>query len=419
MTDPYIIKTGVLSGEVIAPPSKSVSHRLLILAALSGKACEVHNLLLSEDLYITVNALKAMGYGLELKGNTAFLTGKREIPDKTREIYFGDSGTSARLLTAVAGAQPGKYLLDGSPRMRQRPMEPLIHALQKLGVSMKHQNGYLPIKIEGRILKGGEVEIDVSQSSQYLSALMLIAPLTETGLRIIPSTDMASKSYSDLTLSMLSENNINVHQDHKSIFIEGNHRPTIHRTGVEGDYSSAAYFAVGSAISGGKIYIKEIKQDSRQGDRIVLDLLKKAGAIVHWDDKGAHISGSKLKGITVNMYDYPDLVPTVAIMALFAEGFSRFRRVSHLKMKESDRINAIITNINNLGGSANIDETDLVIQPKPLKGTFIRTFNDHRIAMSFALVGLRVPEVKIENPDCVKKSFPDFWNKFEQLVKPI
>jgi len=419
MIDPYIIKPGVMRGEVTAPPSKSVSHRMLILAAISGKKCEVHNLLLSEDIYITVNALKAMGYGLELQGNTAYLSGKREIPDEIREIYFGDSGTSARLLTAVAGAQPGKYLLDGSPRMRQRPMEPLIHALQKLGVSIKHRNGYLPIKIEGRILQGGEVEIDVSQSSQYLSALMLIGPLTESGLRIIPSMNMASKSYSDLTLSMLRENNIAILQDEKSIFIEGNHRPIIQQGRVEGDYSSAAYFAVGSAISGGRVYIKGIRKDSKQGDHMVLDFLEKAGAKVRWDDTGVHITGNKLKGISVNMNSYPDLVPTVAIIALFTKGISRFQQVSHLKIKESDRLNAIVTNITGLGGSANIDGTDLVIQPKSLKGTFIRTFNDHRIAMSFALVGLRVPEVRIENPDCVKKSFPDFWTIFEQLVKPI
>lgn len=419
MLDPYIIKPGIMRGEVSAPPSKSISHRLLILAAISGKICEVHNLLLSEDIYITVNALKAMGYGLELRENTAYLNGKREIPNKIREIYFGDSGTSARFLTAIAGAQPGKYLLDGSPRMRQRPIEPLIHALQKLGVSVKHRNGYLPLKIEGRVLQGGEVEIDVSQSSQYLSALMLIGPLTETGLRIIPSMNMASQSYSDLTLSMLRENNITVQQDDKSFFIEGNCRPTLQQGRVEGDYSSAAYFAVGSAISGGKVCIKEIRKDSKQGDHMVLDLLEKAGAKVRWNDKGVHIIGSKLKGISVNMYSYPDLVPTMAIMALFAKGISRFQQVSHLKIKESDRLNAILTNINGLGGSANIEGTDLVIQPKTLKGTFIRTFNDHRIAMSFALAGLLVPEVRIENPDCVKKSFPDFWAKFEELVKPI
>jgi len=417
-TDFREIKPGTLRGSVSVPPSKSISHRMLILGAISEKKCVVKHLLLSDDVKITLNALRKLGYVIELKGDTAYFNGERKIVSKPISINFGDSGTSARLLTALAAGLPGDYILDASSRMRKRPMAPLINALKDLKVSIKSTNGYLPIQLKGEILQGGEVHVDVTQSSQYMSALMLVAPLTERGLKIFPSREIASKSYADLTIAMLEQNGIRVEKNDSYIYIAGNQRPILTMSTVEGDFSSAAYFAVGAAISGGKVYIENINRNSWQGDRIILDVLKKAGANVHWDKKGASVLAGTLHGIEMDMSSVPDLVPTVAVLALFAEGKSGFGNVGHLRIKESDRLSAIINNISNLGGSAVVDGFDLIIKPKVLKGTRIQTYNDHRIAMSFALAGLCVPNTRIENPNCVTKSFPNFWFELDRLTHP-
>ncbi len=417
-TDFREIRVGTLRGSVSVPPSKSISHRMLILGAISEKECIVKHLLLSDDVEITLNTLRKLGYVIELKGDTAYFNGEREIVSTPISINFGDSGTTARFLTALAAGLPGEYILDGSSRMRERPMAPLINALKDLKVSIKSTNGYLPIHLKGEILQGGEVHVDVNQSSQYMSALMLVAPLTERGLKIFPSGEIASKSYADLTIAMLEQNGIRMEKNDSYVYITGNQRPTLTKNTVEGDFSSAAYFAVGAAISGGKVYIENINRTSWQGDRIILDVLKEAGVNVLWDEKGVYITAGTLRGIEMDMISVPDLVPTVAVMALFAEGKSEFRNVAHLRIKESDRLSAIVNNINNLGGSALVEGSDLTIKPKALKGSLIQTYNDHRIAMSFALAGLCVPNTQIENPNCVTKSFPNFWCELDRLTHP-
>ncbi len=417
-TDFREITAGTLKGSISVPSSKSISHRMLILGAISEKKCVVKHLLLSDDVKITLNALRKLGYVIELIGDTACFYGERKIISEPLSINFGDSGTSTRFLTALAAGLPGEYILDGSSRMRERPMAPLINALKDLEVSIKSTNGYLPIRLKGEILQGGEVHVDVSQSSQYMSALMLVAPLTERGLKIFPSVEIASKSYADLTIAMLEQNGIRMERSDSYVYIAGNQRPTLTKTTVEGDFSSAAYFAVGAAISGGKVYIENINRTSWQGDRIVLDVLKEAGANVRWDKKGAYVSAGTLRGIEMDMSSVPDLVPTIAVMALFAERKSKLRNVEHLRIKESDRLSAIIDNIANLGGSAIVEGADLIIKPKALKGALIQTYNDHRIAMSFALAGLCVPNTRIENPNCVTKSFPSFWFELDRLTHP-
>jgi 3-phosphoshikimate 1-carboxyvinyltransferase len=407
---------GILRGRLTAPSSKSISHRLLIIAALSGRKCRIDNLLRSEDLQITRQALGKMGFVMEDLGETVIFAGKREIPTQAVQIDFGNSGTSARLLTAVAAYLPGNFILNGSSRMQQRPMKPLLEALGSAGTKMEHRDGFLPITIRGGQLHGGEVIIDASYSSQFISALMLVAPCTEKGFRLTPSGPVASAGYIKLTTELMRKYGIDIHRQGQSLFIPGSQKYRLDQAVVEGDYSNISYFLVGAAISGGEILISGLEKDSAQGDRIILELAKKAGADIYWLENKLKIKAGDLRGIDENMNSCPDLVPSVAVLALFAKYPSRFRQVSHLQYKESDRLAAIIGNIRRLQGKAFLEKDDLIIHPSTLQGVSLPTYNDHRIAMSFAMAGLRIPGVRIENPGCVEKSFPEFWEYFDQLV---
>ena len=416
MNDPLLaykkIQPGKFRGEIVAPPSKSISHRLLILAVLSGKPCKITNILLSEDILITIQALSKMGFLLDQQRDTVIFSGERKASQNPVSIDFGNSGTSARLLTAVAALTPGNYLLTGSERMLQRPMLPLISALKDLGADLKHTDGFLPITIFGGTITEHLVTVDASQSSQFISALMLIAPHTRHGLKILINGPIASESYIYLTQSILEMAGVRIQSSAGEITIPGKQVYKLDKIRVEGDYSSISYFAVGAAISSGEITIQNLSPHSAQGDKAILDIIKTAGAQVSEVSEGYQITAKGLRGFEVDMLNYPDLVPAAAILALFCKGSSRIFNIEHLQYKESNRIQAIISNIENLGGSCILEGSDLIIHPQSLRGGLIRTFNDHRIAMSFSLLGLMIPGIKIENPDCVRKSYPNFWEDF-------
>ncbi len=415
---PHIeIKTGVLSGKTNAPPSKSITHRLLIIAALSGQRWHIKNPLFSDDTRITLDALNQMGFSMNSIPNEFVLDGTHKNIESPSVIFFGNSGTSARLLTAVAASISGEFHLDGTERMRQRPMFPLINALQQLGAEIEHQNGYLPMDVSGGNLKGGEVIIDASQSSQFISALLLIAPYLKQDLTILPEGTIASSGYVDLTFSLMRKNGIEVKKDGEKIVLPGNQNYVMRDDKVEGDYSSASYFLAGAALTGGSVTVSNLEQSSHQSDQIILEILSEAGARVVRESDKVIVKGGKIKGIDMDMQSCPDIVPTVAVMALFATGDTRMRNVRHLQFKESDRLKAIQENISRLGGESEIEGNDLIIKPRPLKGATLPTYDDHRIAMSFALAGLRVKGVSIENPKCVEKSFPEFWREFYQMIQ--
>jgi 3-phosphoshikimate 1-carboxyvinyltransferase len=245
----------------------------------------------------------------------------------------------------------------------------------------------------------------------------MLAPLTDQGLEISVSGSVVSQSYVQLTAAILKQVGIRIQHNEKVYFIPGHQNYQIKQAKVEGDFSSASYFAVGAAMSGGTICINNLHRDSKQGDRLVLDILKKAGANVFWKNQQVHIEAGDLIGIDEDMNSQPDLVPTIAIMSLFGKEKSRLRAIEHLRFKETDRLQALIDNIRKLTGKISMDHNDLIIEPVPLLGATLPTFNDHRIAMSFALAGLRIPGIKIENPECVNKSFPKFWHNFENLTK--
>jgi 3-phosphoshikimate 1-carboxyvinyltransferase len=412
------IKKAVLKGTISIPPSKSVTHRLLIINALSNKTATLIRPLVSEDTVITAKGLQTLGYQIKLNKNNAIFNRWNK---KTGEKVFIDvknSGTSARLLTAVASISGVNCVIDGSERMRQRPMKPIIEALTSLGASLNHNQGYLPISLQHSHLRGGIVEIDATKSSQFVSAIALIAPLLPETVTIRHRGKIASKPYLDLTLSLMQIAGIEIRNNPEEIVIPGVQTYTPVNTKVEGDFSSAGYFLVGAAITGGKVRCKNINADSVQGDKIILEILKNSGArITVWEDNIEVRGGSELNSIDFDMQNYPDLVPTVAVLSLFARGKSHLRNVLILRFKESDRIRAIIENIGRLGGNAFLNGPDLIIKSGRLKGALLDTYSDHRIAMSFALAGLKIPGVKIFNPECVHKSYPNFWIDLKKLSK--
>lgn len=409
------IACGYLQGEVSIPASKSLTHRYYILAALSRKPVTIHEPLRSEDTEITRRSITASGYQLKNEKDRVIFTGNWSAPPAPVEYAVANAGTSARLLTAFAAVQPVVTVIDGSQRMRQRPMGYLIVALEKLGIKIEHRDGFLPITVHGRQIEHSRTEIDARMSSQFLSALLMIAPKCRHGLTIDHFGRIASRPYVDITLSLMKTAGIKVTSDENSYTIAGGQNIQLPDVRVEGDYSSASYFLCSAAITGGPVTLKNLRPDSVQGDRVILDLLSSAGAEINWHNQDVTVRGGRLTGIDRDMNDSPDLVPAIAVTALFADSPSRFRNVGHLRYKETDRLAAIIDNITLLGGKAYADGEDLVIEPQPLSGAVLPTYDDHRMAMAFSLAGLKIPGVIIDNPACVAKSYPEYWNHFDSL----
>ena len=410
---------GRLMGKVQVPPSKSITHRVLILAALSRKPVKIAHPLDSEDTRFTLQALQALGYELEMVPGAWRFTGQYQPPQRAVRIFVGNSGTTARLITAFAALHPVEVQIDGSPRMRQRPMAPLLEALRTLGAQIESPSGTLPLWIRGGGLRGGTVGIDASESSQYVSALLLIAARISGGLTIRLTTPLVSRAYVQLTLSLLRQAGVRATETEQDFYVESEQQICLPNFSVEGDVSSASYFLIGAAISEGRVTVSNVGTASIQGDREIWKILAAAGAQVEEAPESITIAGNGLKGVDWDMSACPDLVPGMAVMAVFADGNSRFRQVQHLRFKESDRIAAILENIQRLGGKAKMDGPDLVVYPGARHGATIDPYQDHRIAMSFALAGLRIPGVVINEYNCVGKSYPAFWEDFARLHHPL
>jgi 3-phosphoshikimate 1-carboxyvinyltransferase len=434
------ITPSVLRGTVVVPSSKSLSHRALILAALasaaSGTASVVRRPLRSDDLDITLAALQAMGYTAEQQDEDVVFSGHRTIPDTTQhpvKLFMHHSGTSARLLTAIAAAQPFPVEIDGSARMRERPMLDLITPLEQLGARIHHERGLLPLVIESPVAlsapNGGRVRVNAEKSSQFLSALLQIGILFNNGLIIELEGGIASKSYSDMTIAQVRRAGVEVEELNgnggglQGYYIRGGQHYAVQDWDVEGDYSAASYPIAGAVITGGEVHIPNLDRVSLQGDSVMVEIAEAFGASIEWSGvagNGVTVrSAGALRGIDRDMNSCPDIVPTVAVMAMFATTPTRLRNVEHLRYKESDRISAVIGNIERLGGKACMDGDAMVIEPVPperLHSAQLPTFDDHRIAMCFALAGLRIAGVVIEDPACVAKSYPEFWRDFSMLT---
>jgi 3-phosphoshikimate 1-carboxyvinyltransferase len=404
---------------VSVPGSKSYTHRALIAAALSDAACRVTGMLDSEDTRLTLAALKQMGTSCRSEGPDLILQGRNGRFDPVlAPIELGNSGTSMRLLAAVAALGQGRYVLQGSARMAQRPMGDLLDALNQIGVPARSlaSNGCPPVEITGGHAVGGLVRIDCHLSSQFLSGLLLIAPCCRETVTIEVSRGPVSRPYIDLTCAIMGHCGIRLSRDGYTRFtIAGGQRYRAAEIRVEPDCSQASYFWAAAAITGGRVKVRGIGRDSLQGDLELVQVLERMGCRVDFEADGVAVTGGPLHAVAVNMADMPDVVPTLAVVAAFAAGTTVITGVGHLREKESDRLAAVAAELNRMGIRAETGEDWLRIEGGRPVGAQIETYDDHRMAMSFAVAGLKTEAVVIRHPEVVGKSFPDFWQVFNRL----
>jgi 3-phosphoshikimate 1-carboxyvinyltransferase len=326
-----------------------------------------------------------------------------------------------RLLTGVAALGTGTYTLTGSDRMCERPLQDLLDGLAQIGVgatALKH-SGCPPVAVQGARVQGGKAVLKCDISSQYLSAMLLMAPCTERGIEIVTSHGVVSKPYVDMTVDIMTRLGIQVdRQAYDRFRIEGAqpYQPGTYR--VEPDCSQAGYFWAAAAITGARVKVSGVTRNTHQGDVGFVEVLEKMGCRASHDTDGISLTGGRLNGVAVDMSNMPDLVPTLAVVAAFAQGTTVIKNVAHLKAKESDRLGSVAAELVKMGIDARAGDSGLVVKGGRPHGSEVHTYDDHRLAMSFAIAGLKVPGISIQNPNCVQKSFPNFWDVFEGLYTP-
>jgi len=418
----------VVRGRLRVPPSKSVSHRQLALALLARAPVEVRNLLRAEDIELFLAALRTMGWTVEERRDQGVDVTRLSPGDPPSEatLLCGNAGTLMRFLVALVATVPGTWTLDGTPRLRERPVGPLVTALGALGVEVRWGGveGYPPLTVAGGTLRGGETTIDAGESSQYLSALLLaaLAAREPTLVRVVALT---SAPYVDVTLQLIARWGGRVAASSGGFVVTpGLHAPLV-EVDVEGDYSAAAYPAAAAALTDGEVTLRGLRRQSAQGDRVWLDVLHRMGAEVSWTGDELRVAGvGTLTGVDVDMASMPDQVPTLAALAPFARGTTTIRNVPHLRIKESDRLAAMARELRRAG--AEVEEladglvipgiwSDVSSRDLPREPVTVDAHGDHRIAMSMALVGLRRPGLWIAHPKVVAKSYPRFWEHLSAL----
>ena len=406
--------------EVVVPGSKSYTHRIIIASALSDGVCRIRNPLISEDTLLTMQALRQMGVRIDEPARDQIIVSGSSgaLAPCADRIFLGNSGTSMRLLTAVAALGQGTFTLTGTDRMAKRPIQDLIDALKQLDVQIrsKNQNGCPPVEIIGKKISGGSVSINCRTSSQYLSALLLIAPYTDRGLDITVTEGPISRPYVDMTVDVMEKFGVAIRREGYDRFkVAGKQAYQAGAYTVEPDGSQAGYFWAAAAVCGTEIKVKGVTEDSRQGDVNFAKLLAAMGCEMTTEPDGIAICGRYLRAADVDMGDMPDMVPTLAVVAAFAEGTTIIRNVSHLKAKESDRLAAVVNELVKMGIDARCSADELIVTGGKPRGAEIETYGDHRIAMSFAVAGLVAGGTIIRGESCVEKSFPNFWEVFEGL----
>jgi 3-phosphoshikimate 1-carboxyvinyltransferase len=401
------------------PGSKSYTHRALIAAALAPGESILANALKAEDTELTAQALAGLGADLDWQGHTIRVLGTGgHLKPVADPIFLGNSGTSMRFLTAVVALGSGTYRLTGTARLCERPMGELLEALNNLGVQATSEqgNGCPPVTVTGGSFTGGITRLSGAVSSQFLSALLLIGPLAPKGVEIEISGELVSRPYVDVTLSVLTAFGITFSREaYRRFIIPGGQSYRNHQYDIEADASSASYFWAAAALTGGRMTIANLDLESIQGDIDFLSVLARMGCHLISSPQGLTVEGGPLQGIHMDMSAMPDLVPTLGVLAAFADGETVISGVAHLRHKESNRLAAVVTELGKMGITAEETPDGLRIIGGTPQGAEIETYDDHRIAMSFAVAGLKAKGVVIHNPDCVAKSFPDFWEYFENL----
>jgi 3-phosphoshikimate 1-carboxyvinyltransferase len=405
------------------PGSKSYTNRALPLAALAEGKSTVRGALFSDDTARMADSLRRLGLRVEEhpEACTFEVWGQGgRIPAAEAELFVGNSGTTARSLTALLALGRGRYVLDGVPRMRERPIQPLLEALSALGVraTSLRGTGCPPVEIVTEGLQGGEVTMAGAQSSQYFTALLMVGAVTPRGLTIHVEGEMASKPYIDMTADAMAAFGARMERDaeFRTLRVPGGQRYTAREYRVEPDASNASYFLAAAAITGGRVRIPGLGRGSRQGDLRLLNVFEEMGCKVTCAEDYVEVCGpARLRGVTVDAKAFSDMTQTLAAIAPFAEGPTEIRGVAHSRVQECDRVSATVTELRRLGQEVEEFPDGLRITPRPVAPAVVRTYEDHRMAMAFALVGLKVPGVSIADPGCTAKTFPDYWERLDRL----
>lgn len=410
-----------LHATVRVPGSKSLTNRALLIAALADGTTTLINALFSDDSRYFASALHSLGFEVSLDPNRAEMTVNGlggHIPAKQAELFIGNAGTAARFLTAFLTLGNGEFILDGEPRMRERPIGDLVEALRQLGATLDVNNNCPPVKISASGLPGGKTQIAGDISSQFLSALLMVAPYAQSLVEIEVTTELNSKPYVNMTLSVMRDFGVEVQRDGYQCFeIPITHYKSCDTYPIESDASAASYFFAAPAVCGGTVRIENISRQSVQGDIAFLDVLIQMGCAIEETDNSIQVtSPTELYGVDMDMRDIPDTAQTLAAIAPFAFTPTRIRGIASARVKETDRVHATCTELRRLGVQVEEYEDGMTIYPcDNIHPATIQTYNDHRMAMAFSLIGLRVPGIAIENPGCVSKTFPNFFEVLDAL----
>ncbi len=414
--DPHFKK---LYATIRIPGSKSLSQRALVAAALAKGNSVIHNVLVSEDTTYLMEGLKALGANIIPATDGFSVSGTAgKISNSGKDLFLGNNGTALRFLTALVCLGKGKYVLTGEKRLCERPVGTLADALKDMGVDISCRNNCPPVEINAHGLSGGKVVLRDIESSQYVSALLLCAPYTTKGIDLALEGGVVSAPYIELTIHVMKDFGAEISKTGPYAYhVNAGKVYQGRKYFVEGDASSASYFFLAAAILKKTIRVEGISRQSRQGDIRLLDIFEKLGCKVRSAGNWVEVTGGNLiKGhLTFDLNGMPDMVPTLAVLSAFREGQTIIENVAHLRIKESNRLAATVAELNRVGIQAEELPEGIMIQGGKMRPAKIETYNDHRMAMSFAIAGLRARGIEVSDRKCVDKSFPTFWEELNKL----
>lgn len=406
---------------VEAPPSKAHTLRALIIGSLAEGRTIIEKPLLGQDQLNVISCLKELGTSIERQTDKIIIEGKAgKFTPVSKELNVGESGVGMNFLSSAACLCDKPVVLTGSVRIQERPIGEVIEGLKQLGAKIEFvkKDGFPPIRILGGGIEGGKAKMHGQKTSQYFSSVCISTPYARKDVCIECVDKMTERPYLDISLQMMNEFGVKVHNDNYRRIDVPQGKYTGRTIRIEGDYSSASFFFLAAAITQSSVTVTNLRTNTKQGDKAFVNLMEQMDCRVIQQADKITVEGNKLKSFERDMSDIPDLVPPAAIACAFADGTSRLTNIGHLRHKECDRLAVMAAELQKMGVNARCDETSLIIEGNSdAHGAVIDPHNDHRIAMSFAVAGLATGDVQIENPDCVAKSFPDFWERFEVFYK--
>lgn len=424
MDDPYLVRPvfGPVRGSIRPPGSKSLTNRALIIAALATGQTRLTGVLDSDDTRVMIESLRRLGVGVQqdLDAKTIDVAGCSGRPATNEaDLWLENSGTSIRFLTALCCLGEGTFQLDGNSRMRERPIGDLVEAMRPLGAELDCELGTScpPVVVKASGLAGGSTTVAGSISSQYLSAMLMAVPCAKSPVEINVSGELVSKPYVDMTLGVMAQFGVEVQcREHRQFCLE----PQAYRGtqyDIEPDASAASYMFAAAAVTGGEVTVEGLNQYALQGDVRFVEALEQMGCGVSYGDDSITVRGGELTGIDIDMNAISDTAQTLAVVALFANGPTRIRNVAHMRHKETDRVFALVEEIRRMGVGAEEHDDGLTVHPGPICPATIQTYDDHRMAMSFALAGLKSDGIRIADPGCTVKTYPEFFSDLETLCQ--